>query len=744
MNTRSDLGPGSPTLAAPAWQPTAALLSPHWFRLAGARPLLDAGARVQRLVVRGEVWHALVRTDATRSFRMNAAAWSLVGRCDGQATLQRLWEVCLRECGDAAPTQDEVLDLLSRLQAAGFVSFDRLPQAGAEPSGLPLLPTDDADARQRSSVLAWRIPLGSPDRGVAALARLLSPLLRLVGRPGVLFSLGMALSCALVVQVSEVFAATVALSQSPRGLALALLLYPLVKLLHELGHGVVSRYHGAPVPQWGISLLMFVPVPYVDASAASSLPKPRQRLAVAGAGIAVELMLADLGLLVASQVQPGQVRDAALMLVFIGLLSTLAVNANPLLRFDGYHMLCDALDLPNLATRSHQWWMQALHRWCLRAEPRQPLLAAPGEAVWVWAYAPLALAMRWAVCAAVLVWLAGVSVWLGAATALGFGWALVLRPLGRAWQGWQRAGLPADLRGRARARLALAGGALVLLTCVIPWPQRTLAQGVWWLPESALVRTQVEGFVAEVLVQHGDVVAPGDVLLRLHSPALEAELAQQQARLQALESEHWQALRDDPPRAVQLGFDMQAVRAEQARTQALLDQRWVRAQAAGPVALPGEADLPGRWLPRGVLVAHVMTDEPPLVKVAVAQEASDLLAQAQPEVQIQRASPSSPLREGRWDGRFSGGGARLPSAALGERSGGPWPTDPAQADGLVPLRAVVIADVQVKPTREGAATMADRIGERVWVRFDHGHAPLVWQAARRLQQLVLRHVNPAA
>lgn len=730
---------------AQAWQPTAALLSPHWFRLAGARPLLDAGARVQRLVVRGEVWHALVRADVTRSFRLNAAAWSLVGRCDGQLTLQRLWEICLHECGDAAPTQDEVLDLLARLQAAGLVAFDRLPQAtAADAAGRFLPPGDEPEAHQRSTWLAWRIPLGCPDRWLASLARRLAPLLRVLGRPAVLLGLGASLLATLVMQASQLSAETLSLSQSPHGLALALLLYPVVKLLHELGHGIVARHHGAPVPQWGISVLMFVPVPYVDASAASALPQARQRLAVAGAGIAVELMLAGLGLLVASQVQPGQVRDAALMLVFIGVLSTLAVNANPLLRFDGYHMLCDAMELPNLATRSHRWWMQALQRCCLQAEPRQPLLAAPGEALWLWAYAPLALAMRWAVCAAVLMWLAGVSVWLGTVTALGFGWALVLRPLWRGWQGWQRAGLPADLQGKARARGLMAGLVLLLVTCVVPWPQRTLAQGVWWLPESALVRTQVEGFVAEVLVQHGDVVAPGDVLLRLESPALESELAQQQARLQALEAEHWQALREDPARAVQLGFDMQALKAEQARTQALLEQRWVRAQAAGPVAIPGESDLPGRWLPRGALVAHVMTEEPPLVKVAVAQEASVLLAQAQPRVQIQRASPLSPLREGVWDGRFSGGGARLPSAALAERSGGPWPTDPAQADGLTPLRALVTADIRVQPTAEGGPTAADRIGERVWVRFDHGHAPLVWQAARRLQQLVLRHVNPAA
>ncbi len=727
-----------------ALQGTAPLHSAQWFRVATLKPRLDSGARVQRQVVRGEVWHVLVRADGTRSFRLNAAAWSLIGRCDGELSLHRLWDLCLQSSADAAPTQDEVLDWLSRLQKAGFLSVDRWP-AGELMPGRAAGADDAASPQQAQSWMAWRIPLGRPDAWLARLASVLRPWLLWRGLLPLLCVLLLMWIVGACLHADELLSATSSLAQSPRGLWLALLVYPGIKLLHEMAHGVMARVHGAPVPQWGISLLMFLPVPYVDASAASALPRAGQRLAVAGAGIAVELLVAGAGLLLALQVQPGWLRDLGLTLFFIGALSTLAVNGNPLLRFDGYHMLCDAAGLPNLATRSQRWWMQQLRTWVLRAQATQPLQPARNEAPWLWAYAPLALVMRWVVSLAVLIWLAGISSWLALAVALALAWGLVCKPLLAGIKAWRGGGLPAAVQARATRRLLLLFLLLGLGLGAVPWPDRTVAHGVWWLPESALVRTQVEGFVAEVLVEHGQDVAAGQALLRLHSPALEADESRLLARLQALESEHWQALRDDAAHAVQVDHERAAVQAELARTQSLLAHRWVRAAAAGPLAMTAEEDMPGRWLPRGSLVAHVMTGEAPLVKVAIAQEQAALVAQAAAQVEVRRASAWAPALAGSWQGQTSGGGARLPSPALADRAGGPIPVDPADEQGLRPLRAVVLADVRVQLTpASGETGTAERIGERVLVRFDHGFAPLAWQAARSLQQLVLRHWNPSS
>lgn len=712
----------------------APLHSAQWFRVAGLRPLLDGQVAVQRMAVRGEVWQVLTRADGARSLRLNAAAWVTIGRCDGRHTLQRLWEVTLAELGDDVPTQDELLAILARLHAAGLMSFDRAPDFGASASAAESRPDEGAP---RQSLLAWRFPLGCPDAWLGRLAAytrwLFTPVALGLWALGVLVALIAAWPHAteLSVQLRD-------LMGSPHGLAWAWLAYPVMKVLHEVAHGLAVRHWGARVPQWGVTLLMGTPVPYVDASASAALPGRGQRAAVAAAGIVVELGLVAVGLGVALSVQPGGLRDLALVVVAIGGLSSLLVNANPLMRFDGYHLLCDLADLPNLAPRSAAFWLHGLRTRVLRLPGESAVVPLPGEAPWLWVYAPAALVMRWAVALGVVAWLASVSAVLGVGAVLVFGWTLVgqpLRALGRWLTGWS---LAADERRRAAWRIAavalLGLGPLV----AVPVPDVALAQGVLWPPEDAQVRTQTAGFVEDILVADGQTVAPGQPLLRLQSPTLQAERERLASRIESLQADRFQALRLDKAQLVATDHALDAARAELAQTEDQLDGLTVRARVGGQVHLSGAADLPGRWLVRGALLGHLDTGEPALVRVVVAQAQAAIVTAHRGPVEVWLiGAEASPLR-GALVGTPSGGGAPLPSAALGERHGGGIVTDPADPQGLKPAQPVLQADVRLeRPTGE-------RIGARAWVRFEQDRSPLVWQAARALQQQWLHHVSPAS
>ena len=119
--------------------------------------------------------------------------------------------------------------------------------------------------------------------------------------------------------------------------------YPIVKLLHELGHGLALRRWGGNARELGVVFLVFFPVPYIDGSAATSFPDKYRRMAVGAAGIMVEVALAALALMVWLHVQPGLVRDIAFNTMTIAGVSTLLFNGKPLLRFDGYYVLADAV-----------------------------------------------------------------------------------------------------------------------------------------------------------------------------------------------------------------------------------------------------------------------------------------------------------------------------------------------------------------------------------------------------------------
>ncbi len=142
----------------------------------------------------------------------------------------------------------------------------------------------------------------------------------------------------------------------PYGIALVL-----SKALHELGHALTAKRHGCRVPVMGVAILLLWPVLYTETSDAWRLPKRRDRLAVGAAGMLAELALAALATLVWCFLDDGAIRNAAFFLATVTWILTLAVNLNPLMRFDGYFLLADGLEWVNLQERSF-----AMGRWFIR------------------------------------------------------------------------------------------------------------------------------------------------------------------------------------------------------------------------------------------------------------------------------------------------------------------------------------------------------------------------------------------
>ena len=100
---------------------SAPLVSGSWYRVAPLKPSLVSGLKIVRQPVRDQLWHVLVEPGSGRQLRLNPAAYAFVGRCDGQATVENLWQQLLARGGDDAPTQDEVIQLLGQLHGADLL-----------------------------------------------------------------------------------------------------------------------------------------------------------------------------------------------------------------------------------------------------------------------------------------------------------------------------------------------------------------------------------------------------------------------------------------------------------------------------------------------------------------------------------------------------------------------------------------------------------------------------------------------
>ncbi|MDP1534272.1 MAG: hypothetical protein Q8L92_11910, partial [Rubrivivax sp.] len=462
-----------------------------------------------------------------------------VGRFDGQRTLAQLLD---RASLDAAepPTQDELIDLLAQLREAALLQLDRAADFDA------LLPHLERVARPRGggSLLAWRLPLADP----TALLDRLRPLQALLFSRAMLTVWALAVGWMLVLLLQHgpaLWAHGQLWLATPRFALLALLLYLPIKLLHELAHGLAVHRWGGSVRQAGVTLMLLMPVPFVDASAASAFAQRRRRIAVSAAGIMVELGLAALALPLWLWLDGGLLRDLAFVTLVVAGASTLLFNANPLQRLDGYYILTDALDLPNLGPRSRSWWLDQLRRRLLRVPGAEAMVVARGEAPWLAAYAPLAWMMALLIAALAVGWLGQISWPLGLLCAGLLGWQMLLRPMVRLLGPLRRAALAQQGTARRWRRLALGGSAALVLLLTLPLPQRTLVQGVVWPPDLAQLRSDEDGFVVALQVGDGELVQAGQSVLQLANPVLQASLDRQTARVLALESELYHALPGD-------------------------------------------------------------------------------------------------------------------------------------------------------------------------------------------------------
>jgi putative peptide zinc metalloprotease protein len=710
------------------------LFSSRWYRVAGIHPRLRSHVRVSRHVYRDQVWYLLQDQSSGRNHRVDEAAFHLVGRMDGKRSTDEIWHSLLNQLGEHTPTQDDTIELLCQL------SDNDLLQCEITPNVAELFRRRFEKVRKRRvamlNPLSFRVPLFDPDK----LLSRLEGVARALVHPASLALWALAIALGLVAAAShwrEIGAFAAVHMLTPKYMLILWLAYPFVKAFHELGHGLAVKAWGGEVRETGVSILLLVPVPYVDASAASAFPEKHRRALVGAAGIMVELFLAALATLLWINVQDGVVRDVAFVVMVIGSVSTVLFNGNPLLRFDGYFVLSDVLDLPNLGPRANAYMTYLAQRHLLRMDGAVCPATARGEPSLLLGYGVMSFAYRCFVAGLIVFWCGHYSFWLGVLAAGLICFSMIVAPLAKAVQFLRKAPQLARSRQRSYAIAgSIAAGVLVLLF-VVPVPFSTTAQGVVWLPEQARVRAETGGFVIQVLATDGQSVHAGDALALLSDPELISQEAAARAHAMALEIEYTRAMGVNTPMSQSLKEELDAKRTQVAELQRRIRNLRVTAQVDGTLSMPRPQDLPGRYIGRGEILAHVLRPEDISVKVAVPQADAGVIRAGTSEVQVSLTDQHGETVAGKLTGEVPAATAQLPAAALGDRAGGPVATDPADSDGLRTLEPVFLFDVRL------ASKQLERVGARVWVRFDHGARPIALQVERRLHQIFLKQFNPA-
>jgi putative peptide zinc metalloprotease protein len=374
------------------------------------------------------------------------------------------------------------------------------------------------------------------------------------------------------------------------------------KVLHEFGHAFTAYRYGCRVPTMGVAFLVMLPVLYTDTTEAWKVTRRADRLRIGAAGMLGEFALAASATLAWSLLPDGPTRAAAFLLATTTWIGTLAINASPFMRFDGYFLLSDWLDMPNLHDRAFalgRWWMR---EWLFGFGAPQPEPCAPGRrrfliafSLVTWLYRlivffSIALVVYHAFFKALGIVLFGVE----------FGWFIV-RPIGREVAAcWQRR---AALRWRPETIRSAAVGVLLFAFVLLPWHSGVNAPAVFGPSQAQGLYSPEAGYLSDSTTppHNQQSVRAGEVLAVLASPDLEHKLRQAEAEEALLRWEVEQQAFEDrlQEQGVALHRHWDAARQTVAGLTSQIGQLTIRAPFDGTVEAVEDGLSAGTWLPRG-------------------------------------------------------------------------------------------------------------------------------------------------
>ena len=700
-----------------------------WYRVAPLKPALKPGLDIALHRYLCKPWFVIRDPVAATHHRFTAETYAIVGAMTGDATLEEIWQAACDRLGPRAPSQDDVVRLLIQLYQSDLLSVDLIPLTEELVLRMGKQRTQKR-LKFLKNPMSIPLPLFDPDRLLEALA----PLVRgAAGWVWMVAFLALTLSALIVLPASwdDLTAQGVREILALQNLALMAPVYIVVKAMHELAHGLALKRYGGECHEVGLMFLVFFPVPYVDASASAAFPSKRARALVGAAGIMAEVAMASAALFLWRAAEPGLLRDAAWNVMLISGFSTLAVNGNPLLKFDGYYVFSDLIEIPNLGQRANAWWGKVLKKRLLSTPTQDARRETPFEARVFFFYAPLAFVYRLAIMISISLYVASSYFVVGVALACMSVFQGLILPAFKVLKHFFTDLRLAEKRGRA----AWIGGGVIALVALalfaVPMPLHHHVQGVVWLPESAYLRPETGGTVARVLAAPGTRVTAGQPILQLEDP----DLVTRQKALAAQVAEARQTLRiaqvSDRTGIAIAAETLRQAETELARADEALAGLTLRAGLDGRVDLPPASDMVGQYLAQGSTAGHILPATTRSIRAVAPEHMAELIDRRYVSAEIRLALRPATQRAA-VTRIVPALGRDLPSPVLARANGGQIATDPTTPDS--PVDPLIVLDLDTDTPLPDAI-----FNGRVHVRLDFGTEPLGYRGWRALRRSFLRH-----
>ena len=705
-----------------------------WYRLAESKIALRASVQVHRQVYRGVVWYVLYEPFTNKFYRLPQGAYEFVSRLSVNKTVGEVWNGMLNSATGEIPGQGEVIEMLAQLYQSNMLMYDGIED------GAKLFERNQKQNRKKVkasllNIFFLKVPLVDPDALLNKLRWLISCL---ISKP---FALVWLLTVIVAAKYGvENFDALKDSTQgflSPSNIGWVYVCTVFVKLLHEFGHASVVKRYGGEVHTLGVMFMLLVPLPYVDATASWSFRDKSKRMLVGAAGMLTEFFIASIALIIWANLGGGILKNLAYNVIIMASVSTVLFNINPLMRFDGYYMLTDLLDMPNLQQRSVQHLKYLLERYIFFKRDAEPVAETWSERVVYFFYGICSSVYRIFLFTGFIVAISQhyllLSFFMGILLCL----TMVIMPVGRFLKYIFASPGLALVRSRAVILTVLFFGSVLLFLFNVPVPDTFKAPGVIEARtyENVIVG---ESGVVEGIYHYAGAVHKGDTLMQLKNQELENQLEEKRAQLRETTMSYYQALEDAPENMMPLEKRIGALKQELVKLEEDRINLTVIASIDGIWDIKDLDSYKGRFMHQGDSIGLLLdTSAFDFVAVVSQEEGSRLFADKPRTVSIRLNGDAFVEIQVENIMAIPAASDHLPSAALGWLAGGEVETRMSNAqNGEQTVEPVYIVRAQMSNNLPAGFKYHGRTGK---IRFDLGETPLAIQGIRKVRQALQKY-----
>ncbi len=704
--------------------------SESWHLVANLRLKLRSTVAVQRQFYRGEKWYVLRDPFNNRFFRVQPSAYDFIMRLNADRTVEEVWIACMEEFSQTAPGQADVVMLLGQMYSMNLLDTDVSPDTRQMFSRYALTRRKELQS-QIMNILFIRLPLFDPEKLLERFSWLVHRIITPFG--AALWGLTFLVAAKMVVDNADTALDSAQAVLAPDNLFLLYLGLVFVKTCHEIGHAVACHRYGGEVHTMGIMFMLFTPLPYMDATSSWGFRSRWHRAFVGAAGMIAELFVASLAAVYWAVSGQGALHSLAYNIMFVASVSTVLFNANPLLRLDGYYILSDLLDIPNLSARSTEYIRYLLEHYIFKFSGAISSAKNRHEAIELSLYGILSAIYKVMISLGIILFIADKWLILGTILAIVGVVTGVLLPTIRFISYLFIDSRLLQCRRRIIAQSVIFVALFILLTVLLPFPHNIYAPGVVESFPDIKVVNMVSGDVKEYLVKPGQPVVVGQPLVRLENRDLAFAVKSAESRVVEMKVKERQALGKTIADLKPVLKELRAAEASLADLQRNETELIVRARGSGIWIPASKEAISGLWVERGRYMGDIVGgDRFQFAAVVAQEEVSDLFDASVRSVDVRlwgEAHQSIGTEEVRL---IPYQHEKLPSPSLGQSGGGNVPVRAASQQGVDNAAEPFFLVNALLEKNSGVHLLHGRSGN---IRFSLEPEPLIVQWSRYIYQL---------